>query len=84
MNDFVYSYPTKVYFGEVLPKEKFCTNCGCGEFYVQKLDTISFIDIPYAIHTKEVVDVEKLNHAASQVWVDSENAPAPRLLVNNL
>ena len=74
----------KIYFGDVLPKEKFCTNCGSKEYYVQKLDTISFIDIPYAVHTKETVDVNFSSHENTQVWVDEKNEQATRLLTNQI
>lgn len=70
----------KIYFGEVFPKEKFCTNCGSREFYVEKLDTITFIDIPYAIHTKEIVSIEQLELARAQIWVDNEEPTPTRLL----
>ena len=63
----------KVYFGEILPKEKFCTNCGSKEFHVEKLDAISFIDIPYAVHTKEVISQGEFEYASAQVWVERED-----------
>lgn len=72
----------KTYFGEVLPKEKFCTNCGSRSFYVEKLESISFIDVPYAIHTKEIVSVEELNYARSQIWVDNQKPPSMKYLAS--
>ena len=63
----------KVYFGEILPKEKFCTNCGSKEFHVEKLDAISFIDIPYAVHTKEVISQGEFEYASAQVWVERDD-----------
>lgn len=66
----------KIYFGDVLPKEKFCTNCGSKDYYVEKLDAISFIDIPYAIHTKEVITPEQIDIVSAQIWVD-ENGTKP-------
>ena len=70
----------KVYFGDILPKEKFCTNCGSKDFYVEKLDAISFIDIPYAIHTKEIVDLEHFDFANHQVWVDENKTVQMKFL----
>ena len=70
----------KIYFGDVLPKEKYCTNCGSKEYYVEKLDTISFIDIPYAIHTKETVPQGEFEFASAQIWVDSNNVIPVRYL----
>ena len=72
----------KVYFGEVLPKDKFCTNCGSKEYYVQKLDTISFVDIDYAVHTKEVFELDRADYASTQVWVENENVPQVRFLTS--
>ena len=70
----------KVYFGDILPKEKFCTNCGSKDFYVEKLNVISFIDIPYAIHTKEIVDLEHFDFANHQVWVDENKTVQMKFL----
>ena len=74
----------KIYFGDVLPKEKYCTNCGSKEFYVEKLDTISFIDIPYAIHTKETVPQGEFEFASAQIWVDSNNVKPVRYLTGSV
>lgn len=70
----------KMCFGDVMPKEKFCTNCGSRDFYVEKLDNITFIDVPYAIHTKEVVPIEELDYARSQVWVDNQKPAQTKFL----
>lgn len=74
----------KVYFGEILPKEKFCTNCGSKEFYVEKLDAISFIDIPYAVHTKEVISQGEFEYASAQVWVERENTKPLKYLTGSV
>ena len=74
----------KIFFGDVLPEEKFCTNCGSKEFYVEKLDKISFIDIPYAIHTKEVVSPELLDFVSAQIWVDENKTKPVRYLTGNM
>ena len=73
----------KMYFGEVVPKEKFCTNCGSKEFYIEKLEVISFIDIPYAIHTKEQITPVQDKFASAQVWVDRQKAKPVKFLTGS-
>lgn len=60
-----------------IPETKFCQNCGGYEFYVEKHEKISFIDIRYAIHSKEIPGNED-SLRFSQVWV--ENAEKIKLL----
>ena len=74
----------KVYFGDVLPKEKFCTNCGSKDYYIEKLDTISFIDIPYAIHTKEVIVPEQIDIVSAQIWVDENKTKPVKFLTGSV
>ena len=74
----------KVYFGEILPKEKFCTNCGSKEFHVEKLDAISFIDIPYAVHTKEVISQGEFEYASAQVWVERQETKSLKYLTGSV
>ena len=63
----------KVVFGEILPKDNFCTNCGCEDYYIEKIDKINFIDANYAIYLKEPVFNENKNlNYSTFVW--SENA----------
>ena len=63
----------KVVFGEILPKDNFCTNCGCEDYYIEKIDKITFIDANYAIYLKEPVFNENKNlNYSTFVW--SENA----------
>ncbi len=73
----------KMYFGEVMPKEKFCTNCGAKEFYVEKLEVISFIDIPYAIHTKEQITPVQDELASAQIWVEGEKTKPVKFLTGS-
>lgn len=64
-------------FDKFTPETKFCQNCGGYEFYVERHETISFIDIRYAIHTKEII--EKFDEKRfSQVWI--ENGDKVKLL----
>lgn len=74
----------KVYFGDILPKEKFCTNCGSKEFYVEKLEKISFIDVAYAIYTKEELTQSQIELASAQIWVDDENKMPVKYLTGSV
>ena len=74
----------KVYFGDILPKEKFCTNCGSKEFYVEKLEKISFIDVAYAIYTKEKLTQSQIELASAQIWVDDENKMPVKYLTGSV
>lgn len=64
----------KLSWGEIVPEEKYCSNCGSQEYYIEKLDSVTFIDAKYAVYLKEIAaDIKKL-HPEAQVWVeDGEN-----------
>lgn len=71
-------------FEKIFPVEKFCTNCGGQEFYVERLEKISFTDIHFAIHTKEASVVGETKQA-TQVWVEvpkGTKKPQLRLVMN--
>ncbi len=70
----------KAQFSEVKPKDKFCMNCGNANFYVEKHDAISFIDIHFALQKKEEVDSEVYTLASSQVWADENSTCEIKLL----
>lgn len=60
----------KLYWGEILPKERYCSNCGETEFYIEKLDSINFIDSKYAIYLKEIASEIISTNPNSQIWVE--------------
>ncbi len=60
----------KLFWGEIVPKEKYCTNCGTKEYYIEKLDKISFIDAQYAIYLKEIAKEIKNAYPETQIWVE--------------
>ncbi len=62
----------KLFWGEIVPKDKFCANCGETEFYIEKLDAINFIDSKYAIYLKEIASEIKNIHPNAQIWVEKE------------
>lgn len=64
-------------FGEILPETKYCPNCGSEHFYLERVKTINFIDINFAVLIKEVN--EELTKNRTQSWLDRENEQ-PKLL----
>ncbi|MBR3605483.1 MAG: hypothetical protein IKL52_05610 [Candidatus Gastranaerophilales bacterium] len=63
----------KLYWGEVVPAEKFCSNCGCEEYYIEQLDSVNFIDAKYAVYVKEIAHELQTLHPEVQIWVDRED-----------
>lgn len=55
----------------ILPKNKFCKNCGSNNFYIVKLQKINFIDLKYAIFKKETND-DILKSNITIYWVDDK------------
>ncbi len=62
----------------ILPKYKFCSNCGSDKFYIIKLKKINFIDLKYAIFKKETKN-EILKSNLSIFWVSEQNENQPYL-----
>ena len=62
----------KLCWGEVLPLNKFCSNCGCQEYYIEKLDSVSFIDAKYAVYVKEIAHELQTLHPEVQIWVEED------------
>ena len=60
----------KIVWGEVVPKEKFCSNCGARDFYIEKIDKVNFVDVNYAVYLKEIVNEVSSLHPEAQIWVD--------------
>ena len=72
----------KHYWGEVAPVEKYCSNCGCDEFYIEKLDSVNFIDAKYAIYLKEIANEMQILHPETQVWVDEGDGSIKQITSN--
>lgn len=68
--------------GEVIPQNKFCSNCGSQEYVVEKIKKINFIDINYAVLIKKAVD-EEFRASTIQCWQEKINVQ-PKLLVQYL
>lgn len=56
--------------GQIIPETKFCHNCGCKDFVVERIDKINFIDITYAVLVKTVINNDDYNY--TQSWVDTK------------
>lgn len=63
----------KLSWGEIVPLNKFCSNCGNQNYYIEKLDKVSFVDASYAIYLKEIVNELNILHPNAQIWVEKEN-----------
>jgi len=63
----------KLCWGEIVPKEKYCSNCGASEYYIEQLEKVNFIDAKYAIYLKEIASELQTLHPESQIWVDDDN-----------
>ena len=66
-------HKSTVFWGEVVPVDKFCSNCGCEEYYIEKLDKVSFIDARYAVYIKEIAQELQTLHPEVQIWVDEQD-----------
>jgi len=73
----------KISWGEVVPMEKFCANCGCQEYYIEKLDSVNFIDAKYAIYIKEIANEMQILHPETQIWVEEESGVAKQITAIN-
>lgn len=61
----------KLIWGEIVPKDKFCSNCGSDEYYIEKIDKVNFVDAYYAIYLKEIANKMQNLHPEVQVWVEN-------------
>ena len=68
--------------GEVFPQSKYCSNCGSSEYQVEKLDSINFIDINFAVLKKSVAE-DELKVNTTQCWQEKTNVQ-PKLLIQYL
>ena len=71
----------KIYFGEIVPKDKFCSNCGCEDYYIERIDKVNFVDVKYAIYLKEIASELNILHPEAQIWVD-ENGEVKQIPFN--
>ncbi len=56
----------------IYPIARFCTNCGSEEYFVEKIDKLTYFDINYAVAKKEVEeDLQVINK--TQIWVDDKD-----------
>ena len=57
--------------GKIVPVGNFCHNCGNEEYTVEKLDTIDFININYAVLIRKETKTEPRYTPITQCWVDA-------------
>ena len=60
----------KLVWGEITPKDKFCSNCGEEDYYIEKIDKVNFVDAHYAIYLKEIADKMHSLHPETQIWME--------------
>ena len=72
----------KICWGEIVPMEKFCANCGSQEYYIEKIDSVNFIDAKYAIYLKEIANEMQNLHPETQIWVDEGDNVIKQISVN--
>ena len=57
---------------------KYCRNCGSCSFFTEKLKSINFVDVNYAIVIKQVVENKKPSF--TQSWVEANDNTPVKLL----
>lgn len=72
----------KIYWGEILPADKYCFNCGSKEYYIEKIDKVNFVDAQYAIYIKEIANELQNLHPETQIWVDEGNGLIKQITSN--
>ena len=68
--------------GEIVPQNHYCSNCGSGEYRVEKLDQINFISINFAALLKKEVEPENIC-STTRCWQEKTSVK-PKLLVQYL
>lgn len=73
---------TTIFKGKIIAQNNFCTNCGSGSFYVEKIDTINVIEVNYAAVIKQAVRTNKKSFI--QCWVEPERFVQLKLLTGGV
>lgn len=72
----------KISWGEIVPSDKFCSNCGSSEYYIEKLDSVNFVDATYAVYLKEIANEMQILHPEAQIWVDEGEGVVKQITTN--
>lgn len=64
---------SRLYLNALAPVEKYCSKCGCSEYYIEKKEKLDFFDLNYAVMTKEEIDNLSKSCGITQIWVEHEN-----------
>ncbi len=59
---------------EIVPQYNFCENCGSREYVAERIPSINFIDINYAVLLKKVIEPD-LRANTTQCWQEKSNEP---------
>jgi len=54
------------------PDDKYCPNCGSTEIYIQELDKITFIDVPYVVLEKKII--KQGSAETNQIWIEKDDS----------
>ena len=68
--------------GNIMPQNRFCTNCGSHEYVVEKLENINVININYAVLVRKEIE-EQMRYSTTQCWQERTNVQ-PKLLIQYL
>jgi len=63
----------RIAWGEIEPVQKYCSNCGSTEYYIEKLNSLNFIDAKFAVCVKEIANDMQILHPEIQIWVDEDS-----------
>lgn len=64
---------------EVLPKHKYCSNCGEKAYYVEKVNKIQFYELGFAVAKREVITEFYKRIAKNQAWAEQNDCRKPDL-----
>lgn len=67
---------------EIIPRKRFCTNCGSSNFAIEQIEKINFIDIKFAVLTKRIIE-ETIICSTTRCWQEKSNEQ-PKLLTQFL
>ena len=71
-----------IHNNKIVPQYHYCSNCGAKEYSIEKLNSINFIDINFAVLQKKEIK-EELKASTTQCWQEKTNVQ-PKLLVQYL
>ncbi len=58
-------------FDDIKPDTKYCPNCGASDFYVEMPDSITSMDLQFAVF-KKIVIMQGSQKVTRQIWIEKE------------